>query len=234
MRNWQIAASMAAGVLVLAACSTIGPAPAGGAGGGGGGGGGGATGAPNPPTGAVGIGAPGTISGSFSLKATKHSEDPTVQGVIDDSLEATVNVQMKRDASAPGEAYVDNGSTYTVKTLTKTSRLVGDCTATSETVADAAHAFTDQPTSIPNNITATIDRGSKSVLFFVSFSWIYNVTGNACDGRQPFTGENGISAACPIFGLTAKLTEDNGFDRIDTACVLPGGEAYAGLLTLTR
>ena len=229
MRRRRTAAFMVAGILSLAGCSTLsslaGGSPATGSG---------STTAPNQPTGAVGIGAPGTISGSFTFKAQKHSEDPIVQGVIDDTIDAAVNVQLKRDAGAPGEAYVDNGSTYTVTASTKTSRQLGDCTATSETTGDGAFAFTDQPTSIPNQISATVDRASRTVLMFVSISWETSVTGNPCDGRPPFKGENAVTAACPFFGLTAKLIEDNGFDRIDVGCQLPGGETYSGMLTLAR
>jgi hypothetical protein len=213
--------------MILSACSGVVPgsstAPAAG--------GPGATGpAVTPPPGD----GPGTITGSFTLQSQKHSEDPTIQGVIDDTLHATITVKMKRDTSAPDEAYVDDGSTYKVSAETKTSRLLGTCTATSDTIGEGDYDFVQQPYSTPNQITATVDRATKSVLFFVSFSWGTHVTANDCDGRAPFSGENAVTVACPFFGLTAKLTEGSGTDQIDTACQLEGGETYSGVLSLTR
>ena len=72
------------------------------------------------------------------------------------------------------------------------------------------------------------------MLMFASFSWTTSVTANACDGRQPFHGENASTVACPFFGLSVNVVEDNGFDRIDISCQLGGGETYTGSLRLTR
>ena len=238
MHSAKQAAVTAVAALILASCSGGLPGTGGGGAGGGGAGGagnGGNTGAAGPGgSGGGGSAASGSITGTFTVQAQKHSEDPTIEGVIDDTLHATVTVRMTRDSSAAGEAYVDNGSSYKVSAETKTSRLLGTCTATSDTIGEGDYDFLQQPYSTPNQITATIDRASKTALFFVSFSWGTHVTANDCDGRAPFSGENAVTAACPFFGLTAKLTEGSGTDQIDTACQLPGGETYAGVLTLTH
>jgi hypothetical protein len=230
--------------LFLSGCSGgAGPAATSGAGGNGGanGGGNGGANAGNGGGGGAGAGstsggasASGTITGTIIVHAKKHTEDPTIQGVVDDAFDATITLKLKRDPSSAEELYVDNGSSYEVDALSTTSRLIGDCTGTSETEAKATHKFADQPTSIPNSIEARVNRGDKSVMFSASYSWVYSVSANSCDGRQPFTGENAAVFACPIFGLTAKLIEGNGTDQIDPICMMSGGEAYGGTITLTR
>lgn len=206
----------------------------------------GSAGSPNPSASATpGIPGPGgtapvgggsgTIVGTIDFRMTLERSDDVIYQVLKESLDFTVNVQLVRDNSFdPEEVYVDDGSTYTVKVRNSAERQLGDCMALSETKADAAHAFSDQPTSYENQIQATVNRTNKTVVFDAWLSWMYEVTGNACDGRDPYTWETGVSLFCPAFVLTAKLIEGMTTDTIDAGCVMPGGETYTGILTLTR
>lgn len=219
----------AATCVILAACTNV--APSGGSGQAVPGGG---------PTSAAGAGssspagAAGTIVGTFSLHSTRHTEEDTIHHVTDESFDLTVDARLVRDSAADGEVYVDDGSRYAVKALRTSEQQLGDCLATSEMVADAAYAFSDQPTSYENSIEITVDRAQGTATINASYSWIYDVTGNACAAIEPRSDENAAGLACPFFPLTAKLIEGDGSDQIDTTCVLPGGETYSGTLTLTR
>ena len=234
-RRWLLPIAMAA---MLAGCTGGPPGPAGA--GQVGQGGSANEGGPGAQTAGAGGGtttsaAPsGTIRGSFNFHGHAHRESDTVHLVLDEDISATFDVRLKRDTSAVQEAYVDDGSTYTIAILNTTERELGNCMATSQTKANGTFAFAQSVTSYPNSINAKVDRGSRTVLFEINYSWIYNETGNACDGRPPYTGENSAAAFCPGFGLTAKLIEGNGTDQIDTTCGDGSGQGFTGSLTLTR
>jgi len=174
------------------------------------------------------------IQGTIALHSASETRDDVIHQVITNEFDATIQVRLVRDPSAADEHYIDAGSTYTVEALSTTERQLGDCLATSETVTDAEHAFSDQPTFMENVIDATVDRDAKLVNMNAFFTWVYTVSGNACDNRGSYTGENGTGLACPFAGLVAKLVEGAGSDQIDTECTTAGGDTTSGVLTLTR
>lgn len=192
-----------------------------------GGGGGGPTATPVP------AGPAGTIRGTITFHAQGRTEDDVTHAVVEHETDATFVVSLVLDPSAGDERYVDDGSSYEVSVLITTELPGANCVATSSSATDEKHAFSDRPTSYENSIEALVLRSEGVVLISALYSWTLGVTGNACDGRKPTTVETSGGLDCP-FGLMAKLIEGAASDQIDTACTLPGGETYSGILTLTR
>lgn len=185
------------------------------------------------PATAPAAGPAGTIRGTIRFHAQGRTEDQVSHAVVEHATDATFDVRLVLDASAGAELYVDDGSTYSVGVLVTTELPGKDCTATSRSEANETHAFADQPTSYENSIEATVLRDEGLVLIAAFYSWTLHITGNDCDGRAPTDVETSGGLECP-FGLMAKLIEGSAADQIDTACMLPGGETYSGILTLAR
>lgn len=188
---------------------------------------------PGQATQAPAAGPSGTIRGTIEFEAHGRTEDAVSHQVTEHRTTASINVRLVLDPAAGIEQYIDDGSTYSVDVLITTEFPGANCTATSRSETTEQHAFTDMPTSYENDINAAVLRDEGLVLISAMYSWTLRVTGNACDGRSPTTVETAGGLDCP-FGLMAKLIEGAATDTIDTACTLPGGETYSGILTLAH
>lgn len=248
MQPRRLSLALATAAAFLAACTGQVPAPStGGAGPGGAASGPAAAITPNPastatlPPGpgagtavAPPPGATGTITGTITFHMDTQRSDEIVHIVLHETLDFTVDVRLVRDPSGAEEVYVDDGSSYEVHVLFTSEAQAGDCMARTKTVADTSHAFADQPTSYENFIEAKVHRDRGVVDLTAMLSWMYDFSANDCSGRSPYTFETAVGFACPLLWLEAKLIEGGASDQIDTACTLPGGETYSGVLILSK